>query len=72
MRARAGLCVLGAFAAAAHAAPEEFLVDPGHTYPSFEVRHLGISTRFEKTAGRIALDRAAGTGTSPCSVSRSP
>lgn len=66
MRACAGLCVLGAFAAAANAAPEDFVVDPGHTSPSFEVRHLGISTqrgRFEKTAGRIVLDRAAGTGT---------
>jgi polyisoprenoid-binding protein YceI len=65
MRARAGLCVLAACAASVHAAPEEFVVDPGHTYPSFEVRHLGISTqrgRFEKTKGRIVLDRAAGTG----------
>jgi polyisoprenoid-binding protein YceI len=65
MQCRAALCSLAALAGAAHAAPEEFTVDPGHTYPSFEVRHLGISTqrgRFEKTAGRIVLDRAAGTG----------
>jgi polyisoprenoid-binding protein YceI len=65
MRARAGLCILAAYAMSVHAAPEEFVVDAGHTYPSFEVRHLGISTqrgRFEKTRGRIVLDRAAGTG----------
>ena len=63
--ARAGLCVLGAFAAAAHAAPEEFVVDAGHTSPSFEVRHLGISTqrgRFDRTTGKIMIDREAGQG----------
>lgn len=65
MISRAALCSLAAFVFSVHAAPEEFVVDPAHTYPSFEVRHLGISTqrgRFEKTAGRIVLDRAAGTG----------
>jgi len=53
-------------ACAAAAASEEFLVDPSHTYPLFEVRHLGISTqrgRFEKTEGRIVLDAQAGRGT---------
>jgi polyisoprenoid-binding protein YceI len=65
MIARAVLCALAAFATAARGASEEFVVDSAHTYPSFEVRHLGISTqrgRFEKTTGRIVLDRAAGTG----------
>jgi polyisoprenoid-binding protein YceI len=55
-----------AFAApAALAAPEVFVVDPGHTFPAFEVVHLGISTqrgRFDRTAGRIELDREAGAG----------
>ena len=48
------------------AAPERFDVEPAHTYPSFEVSHLGISTqrgRFDRTKGRIVLDREAGTGT---------
>ncbi len=52
-------------APAALAAPEAFVVDPGHTFPAFEVLHLGISTqrgRFERTSGRIEIDREAGTG----------
>jgi polyisoprenoid-binding protein YceI len=54
-----------ALAAPALAAPEEFVVEPQHTFPSFGVTHLGISTqrgRFDKTAGRVVLDREAGTG----------
>lgn len=46
-------------------APEEFVVESAHTYPSFAVGHLGISTqhgRFDRTSGRIVLDREAGTG----------
>jgi polyisoprenoid-binding protein YceI len=38
-------------------------VDPAHTFPSFEVSHLGISTtrgRFERTTGGIVVDEAAG------------
>src|SRR4051794_24363250 len=44
------------------AAPESYTVDPGHTYPSFEISHLGFSTqrgRFDKTTGRLTLDREA-------------
>lgn len=44
---------------------EEYVVDQQHTFPSFAVDHLGISTqrgRFERTKGRIVLDREAGTG----------
>lgn len=53
-------------AAAAFAAPTTYEVDPQHTYPSFEADHLGgLSVwrgKFNKTAGRIVLDKAAGTG----------
>ena len=52
------------WAPAALAAPEAFDVDPGHTFPAFEVVHLGISTqrgRFDRTSGRIEIDREAGT-----------
>lgn len=58
--------MLATLAMPAMAAPEDFLIDPAHTYPSFEVSHLGISTqrgRFNSTKGRIVLDRKAGTGT---------
>lgn len=47
------------------AAAETYTIDPRHTFPSFEVSHLGISTqrgRFNRTSGQISLDRAARTG----------
>jgi polyisoprenoid-binding protein YceI len=53
-------------ATAALAAPESYTVDPTHTWPVFEVSHFGFSTqrgRFNKTSGKIVLDRAAKTGT---------
>ena len=40
-------------------------IDPGHTYPSFEADHKGISLwrgKFDKTSGVIQMDRAAKTG----------
>lgn len=46
------------------AAPDSYMVDSGHTFPSFEINHLGFSTqrgRFDKTAGRVMLDRQAKT-----------
>jgi len=47
-------------------AADSFTVDSSHTFPSFEVKHLGYSTqrgRFNKTSGKITLDRAAKSGT---------
>jgi len=41
-------------------------IEPSHTYPSFEADHMGISVwrgKFNKTAGKIVMDKAAGTGT---------
>lgn len=64
--ARALAACLPVLAGNALAAPEEFEVDPRHTFPAFEVEHLGISTqrgRFDRTRGRIVIDRDAGTGT---------
>ncbi len=52
-------------AAAAQAAPETYLVDEEHTFAYYEIDHVGFSTsrgRFDKTTGRIVLDRAARTG----------
>ncbi len=51
-------------AGTAVAAPETYIVDPTHTFPSFEVSHLGFSTqrgRFNTTSGKIVLDRTAQT-----------
>jgi len=56
---------LAVVAPQANASSEEFTIDAAHTYPAFAVKHLGISTqrgRFDKTTGRITLDREAGAG----------
>ena len=48
------------------AAPETYTIDPRHTFPSFEVSHLGMSLqrgRFNKTSGKVTVDREARTGT---------
>ena len=50
----------------AFAAEDRYTIDPGHTYPSFEADHMGISTwrgKFNRTTGTVVLDKAAGTGT---------
>lgn len=50
---------------AAFAAAETYVIDNKHTLPRFEYNHLGFSTqlsRFDKTSGKIILDRAARTG----------
>ena len=47
------------------AAPENYTMDPYHTFPQFEVSHLGFSNmrgRFDKTTGKFTIDRAAKTG----------
>ncbi len=40
-------------------ATESFTLDPGHTFPSFEIRHQGVSTmrgKFNRVQGRVVLD----------------
>lgn len=47
------------------AAPATYIIDGKHTFPRFEYSHFGYSTqqgRFNKTSGKITLDRAARTG----------
>ena len=59
------LLALAAITAPALAAPVGYTIDPNHTFPVFEVDHLGFSTqrgRFNKTSGRITLDTAARQG----------
>jgi polyisoprenoid-binding protein YceI len=52
---------------AAHAASATYTIDPAHTYPSFEADHFGgLSVwrgKFDRTSGKVTLDKAAGTGT---------
>jgi polyisoprenoid-binding protein YceI len=59
------LLTTAALSSTAFAAPETYLVDSNHTFPRFEYSHFGYSiqvSRFDKTSGRITLDRAAKTG----------
>jgi polyisoprenoid-binding protein YceI len=52
-------------ATVAIAAPDTYMIEPGHTYPSFEADHMGISVwrgKFNKTSGTVVVDRAAKTG----------
>jgi polyisoprenoid-binding protein YceI len=48
-------------------AADTYMLDPTHTYPSFEADHLGgLSVwrgKFTKSSGTVTLDRAAKTGT---------
>ena len=55
------------FAAAftAMAAPETYVIESTHTFPSFSYSHMGLSTqisKFTKTSGTIVMDVAAKTG----------
>ncbi|PMQ06631.1 hypothetical protein DyAD56_03985 [Dyella sp. AD56] len=46
-------------AGTAHAAAATYVIDPAHTYPSFEADHFGgLSTwrgKFDRTSGKVAL-----------------
>jgi polyisoprenoid-binding protein YceI len=58
------LSVLFGFGGAAFAA-DSYTMDPGHTFPRFEINHFGFSThhgQFTKTKGKLVLDRAAKSG----------
>jgi len=53
------------------AAPENYPLDPTHTYPSFHVEHWGLSQmhgRFDKTSGKFSFDRAAKTGSTELTI----
>ncbi|NIR94996.1 MAG: polyisoprenoid-binding protein, partial [Gammaproteobacteria bacterium] len=57
--------VLSGMSLSAHAATENYTIDPFHTYPNFTIDHLGYSTmygRFGKTSGSFRLDRDRMTG----------
>lgn len=54
-----------ALPASAMAAAGSYTVDPAHTFPHFEINHLGFSTmhgRFNATEGKLTVDLAGKTG----------
>lgn len=59
------LILLGTMFAIPVYAMDNYTIDPTHTWPMFEVNHLGYSTqrgRFNKSSGKITLDVAARQG----------
>ncbi|MRR52135.1 MAG: YceI family protein [Rhodocyclaceae bacterium] len=61
----AAAAITAGLAAPALGAPETYVIDGNHTFPSFSYSHLGYSTqvsRFNKTTGKVVLDKAARTG----------
>lgn len=52
-------------------AADSYSIDPRHTFPVFEVNHLGFSTqrgRFNQVSGKITLDAAAKQGSVDVSI----
>jgi polyisoprenoid-binding protein YceI len=44
---------------------ENYVIDPFHTVPYFDIDHLGFATmrgRFDRATGKFSIDRAAKTG----------
>ena len=52
--------------AGAFAAPVTYILDPAHTYPSFEADHMGGLSlwrgKFTTSSGKVVYDKAAKTG----------
>ncbi|WP_026355116.1 YceI family protein [Massilia niastensis] len=66
MKIKHMIAALAALGASAAFAADTYVIDPNHTYPSFEADHMGISVwrgKFNKSSGTVTLDRAARTGT---------
>lgn len=62
---------LAALALAGNANADNYTLDSKHTFPSFEVSHIGFSTqrgRFDRTSGKITLDSLAQKGSIDISI----
>jgi polyisoprenoid-binding protein YceI len=61
--------------AGAFAAPVTYVIDPAHTYPSFEADHFGgLSTwrgKFDATSGKVVYDKDAKSGSLDVTVDMS-
>jgi polyisoprenoid-binding protein YceI len=68
-------CTAAAFSAASAAAPVTYVLDPAHTYPSFEADHFGgLSVwrgKFDTTGGKVVYDKDAKTGSIEVTVDMS-
>ncbi len=61
--------------ASAFAAPVTYVLDPSHTFPSFEADHMGgLSVwrgKFDSSSGKVVYDKAAKTGSIDVTVNMS-
>ena len=61
--------------ASAFAAPVTYVLDPNHTFPSFEADHMGgLSVwrgKFDTSSGKVVFDKAAKTGSIDVTVNMS-
>jgi len=65
MNARFAVALFAALTALPAIAEETYLLDPVHSQPTFQVRHLGFTNQlgsFTKSTAKITLDRAASKG----------
>ncbi len=67
------LALAAALAAALPVAAQQetYTIDSNHTFPTYEVKHFGMSTQrgmFTKASGKITVDRAAKKGTADVTI----
>ncbi len=65
------IAVAASLSASAFAAPETFVIDGNHTFPSYSYSHFGYTVqtgRFNRTTGKVVMDRAAKTGAVDVSI----
>jgi polyisoprenoid-binding protein YceI len=65
MKRIALFAIVATLSVPALAAPETFVFDNNHTFPSFSYSHFGYTvqtSRFNKTSGKVVVDNAARTG----------
>jgi polyisoprenoid-binding protein YceI len=71
MKRIAILSLIAGLSVPAFSAPETYVIDGDHSFPRFEYNHFGYSlqqSRFDKTSGKISLDRAARTGAADITI----
>ncbi|MGR9115868.1 MAG: YceI family protein [Gammaproteobacteria bacterium] len=65
MKKNISALLIGLFVNTAAIAVDSYSVDPRHTFPSFEIDHLGFSMqrgRFDRTSGNVMLDTESSSG----------
>ena len=66
MKLKAALVLIGLLAAPIAWSADTYVIDMPHSFSNFDIGHLGLTRihgRFNRTSGKITLDRAAKQGT---------